>query len=1019
MGRASKTKNQKKERAAALHNAQQEFATVPHSFVFHRGRVGKNVRQLILDVRKVMEPYTARALKVRKKNSLKDFVAVAGPLGVTHFLVFSKSPSSINFKLFRLPGGPTLTFKVTQYSLIKDVVSSLKRHRMHEQQFTHHPLLVLSNFGLQQIHIKLMASMFQNMFPSINVHKVNLNSIKRCLLISYDAETQLLDLRHYSVKVVPVGVSKGLKKLLQEKFPNMSRLEDISELLIKDINLSESEAEQDGTHNILELPQAYAGRGNMKAQQSAVRLTEIGPRMTLQLVKVEEGLAQGNVLYHSFIHKTEAEVQEILARKEAKLQLKAERRQKQEADVERKRQQREAHRKKSLAGIRRRQKQDGDSDAEDPGAPEQQDPADQSDESDAEYYRQEVGEEPDEDLFPKRTKRKRGASGSVLPRKRRRPSQPEQPATPHPTAPTRRAEHGKPRPRKGGPRQKDSQPHGGTGRPQGAPGRKPRRGPRRPGLEGGSKGPKFATSRLKGRGKLLTKGKTLFRRPGHAAKGKHEGRDGRCRGRRQASAGAQHALTGTGTDPAAQAGRGERGEQRGLQQVRVEGCQSTGLCPAARRGQAALPALGTAGGNSSSPLPLCGSARRPRHGISVRARGSCSPTASPLTAASLRASTSCSASAFGSRWFLSCAARSCTLPALPLPAHAAPPPRSLRPLPRGPHRGRQGLTPCPVPQPTPGMNASGSPCGNFSRFQEDLWPVLALQFPLALFGNAFAVYRFVVHERSWHSGIVYSFHLAVSGTLYSLSLPLLAVYYYPPKHWSYGPVLCKMERFLFNCNLYGSIFFVTCISLNRYLGIVYPLQVHRRLQLHHAKALSAAVWVLAGALSAPTLFFSELRGSAGNMECLGSASPERLPRFYPYSLLLAVLGCGLPFLLTASCYAAIVRTVFRNPHISRLEKRKVGLLVGAGVALYALSYLPYHVFRNVNLGRRLPRGGPENCSVSQAIHTAAQVCKILINLNICVHPLLYAALADSMQGCCSAGPANGERLEHVELRQRA
>uniref|UniRef100_A0A8C3KG28 Brix domain-containing protein n=1 Tax=Calidris pygmaea TaxID=425635 RepID=A0A8C3KG28_9CHAR len=294
-------------------------------------------------MRKVMEPYTARALKVRKNNSLKDFVAVAGPLGVTHFLVFSKSSSSINFKLFRLPGGPTLTFKVMQYSLIKDVVSSLKRHRMHEQQFTHHPLLVLSNFGLQQIQVKLMASMFQNMFPSINVHRVNLNSIKRCVLISYNTETQLLDFRHYSVKVVPVGVNKAVKKLLQEKFPNMSRLEDISELLVPgaDINLSESEAEQDGTHNVLELPQAYAGRGNMKAQQSAVRLTEIGPRMTLQLIKVEEGLAQGSVLYHSLIHKMEAEVKEILARKEAKLQLKAERRQKQEADVERKRRQRE------------------------------------------------------------------------------------------------------------------------------------------------------------------------------------------------------------------------------------------------------------------------------------------------------------------------------------------------------------------------------------------------------------------------------------------------------------------------------------------------------------------------------------------------------------------------------------------------------------------------------------------------------------------------------------------------------
>lgn len=61
----------------------------------------------------------------------------------------------------------------SQYSLIKDVVSSLKRHRMHEQQFTHHPLLVLNNFGLPQIHVKLMATMLQNMFPSINVHKVS------------------------------------------------------------------------------------------------------------------------------------------------------------------------------------------------------------------------------------------------------------------------------------------------------------------------------------------------------------------------------------------------------------------------------------------------------------------------------------------------------------------------------------------------------------------------------------------------------------------------------------------------------------------------------------------------------------------------------------------------------------------------------------------------------------------------------------------------------------------------------
>ena len=38
------------------------------------------------------------------------------------------------------------------------------------------------------------------------------------------------------------------------------------------------------------------------------RLTELGPRLTLQLVKVEEGICDGEVMFHEFIHKTEEEL---------------------------------------------------------------------------------------------------------------------------------------------------------------------------------------------------------------------------------------------------------------------------------------------------------------------------------------------------------------------------------------------------------------------------------------------------------------------------------------------------------------------------------------------------------------------------------------------------------------------------------------------------------------------------------------------------------------------------------------
>lgn len=410
MGQSGRSRHQKRARAQAQLRNLEAYAAQPHSFVFARGRAGRSVRQLSLDLRRVMEPLTATRLQVRKKNSLKDCVAVAGPLGVTHFLILSKTETNVYFKLMRLPGGPTLTFRVLKYTLVRDVVSSLRRHRMHEQQFAHAPLLVLNSFGPHGMHVKLMATMFQNLLPSINVHQVNLNTIKRCLLLSFNPDSQELEFRHYSIKVVPVGASRGMKKLLQEKFPNMSRLQDISELLATGAGLSESEAEPDGEHNITELPQAVAGRGNMRAQQSAVRLTEIGPRMTLQLVKIQEGVGEGKVLFHSFVHKTEEELQAMLAAKEEKLRLKAQRQEQQARNVQLKRERREAHKKKSLAGMKRA-RAEGDSDAEDPGAPPETQgtgqPEDEEDE--AEYFRQAVGKEPDEDMFPTAAKRRRPA----------------------------------------------------------------------------------------------------------------------------------------------------------------------------------------------------------------------------------------------------------------------------------------------------------------------------------------------------------------------------------------------------------------------------------------------------------------------------------------------------------------------------------------------------------------------------------------------------------------------------------
>ena len=77
--------------------------------------------------------------------------------------------------------------------------------------------------------------------------------------------------------------------------------------------MSESEAELDGPESEVKLKQDMSTRGsvNLKNTSSAIRLYEIGPRLKLKLIKIEEGVCDGEVLYHQFVTKTAEEMKEI------------------------------------------------------------------------------------------------------------------------------------------------------------------------------------------------------------------------------------------------------------------------------------------------------------------------------------------------------------------------------------------------------------------------------------------------------------------------------------------------------------------------------------------------------------------------------------------------------------------------------------------------------------------------------------------------------------------------------------
>lgn len=373
----------------------EELKRAPHSFVIHRGNVGSYVIELTRDFRKVMEPFTASSLKSRKNNAIKDFVSVAGLLHVSHLCIFTSTDLGTYLKIARLPQGPTLTFWVHNYSLSRDVVSSMKKQFVFEKLYQNAPLIVLNSFSGEGLYMKLMASMFQNMFPTINITKVKLSNIRRCVLLNYNVSSKLIDFRHYAIKAVPVGLSKGVKKLVQSKVPNLGRFEDISDFITKSGQLSESEAEDDPESHVT-LPQKLPSRGNLASTQSALRLIELGPRLTLQLMKIEEGLLNGEVLFHEIIEKTDEERLLIQKKREEKRKLKEKRRKIQEENARKKAQKKEEMKQKSMKGMQKRSENELEMQK---ALSEVQQEARSDEDDDAEWYRQEVGQNPEKDLF--------------------------------------------------------------------------------------------------------------------------------------------------------------------------------------------------------------------------------------------------------------------------------------------------------------------------------------------------------------------------------------------------------------------------------------------------------------------------------------------------------------------------------------------------------------------------------------------------------------------------------------------
>ncbi|KAG7275900.1 hypothetical protein CRUP_009589 [Coryphaenoides rupestris] len=248
-------------------------------------------------------------------------------------------------------------------------------------------------------------------------------------------------------------------------------------------------------------------------------------------------------------------------------------------------------------------------------------------------------------------------------------------------------------------------------------------------------------------------------------------------------------------------------------------------------------------------------------------------------------------------------------------------------------------------------------CGEINlRFTHTFLPAVFVF--VFIFGTVFNVWGLKSVYKGWRKMgnlNVFVLNLGIADLLYVFTLPFLVTYYVQKSTWTFGHAFCKVTRFCFNLNLYGSIGFLTCISIYRYLGIVHPMKVMGKIRTRHSIAISAGVWMLVVIQILPDMFFDKTPRNASSQSCYDTTDAHLVEQYLPYSLWWTTTGFVVPLLIILACYGHVVLVLATNHNVNALLKQRCLKLVIILTMLFAICFIPYHIFRNINLYSRIEK----------------------------------------------------------------
>lgn len=265
--------------------------------------------------------------------------------------------------------------------------------------------------------------------------------------------------------------------------------------------------------------------------------------------------------------------------------------------------------------------------------------------------------------------------------------------------------------------------------------------------------------------------------------------------------------------------------------------------------------------------------------------------------------------------------------------------------------------------------------------------VYSLVAAISIPGNLFSLWVLCRHIGPTSPSVIFMINLSVTDLTLASVLPFQIFYHCNGHHWVFGAWLCTAVTVAFYANMYSSILTMTCISVDRFLGVVYPLASAHWRRRRYAVATCAGMWLLLLAALSPlartnlTYAVEDL----GIVTCFDVLKSTMLPSVAMWAMFLFTLFVVLfliPFVVTVGCYTATILRLLRtpDPHGRGQRRRAVGL---AAVVLLAFvtCFAPNNFVLLAHMVARLFLG--------KSYYHVYKLTLCLSCLNNCLDPFVY------------------------------